>query len=139
MTAFGKTERSLVKTTKLKNGDGGKTTKDKVFILSVDDLNNNKYHFDGAYSNICMPTEYAVKHGLKSFDPGEDYVYEDKDRCSWWLRNLGGASMFANYMNSGGTVLNYGYVNYNATFMHDGYFQDYNIVAVRPAVCISLK
>ena len=84
----------------------GNTTQDKVFLLSIDEVNR---YFASDETRLCQPTEYAVANGAWKGDSGN---------CWWWLRSPGNAQSYAadvstvgrvggsgNYiLNGGGTV-----------------------------------
>lgn len=78
--AFNKSEQKLINTTKLKNSansltgvSGGKDTKDKVFILSYQDVVNSSYGF----------SKKALTHDAKR----RSAFAFDENRCGrWWLR-----------------------------------------------------
>lgn len=140
-TAFTTTEQNMIKKTKLKNPDNpyygtdsGNSTKDKIFLLSIDDITNTKYGFNADYfakdiNRQCAPTEYAIAHGLGT-EPGMDFeevkTSEGKVACSWWLRTSGYDQGYAVYVS--------GHIG----IASDSFNTDYEI-AVRPAMWISLK
>lgn len=83
-TAFDENEKSSIQTTTVVNKDnelfntkGGNDTKDKIFLLSIDEA--NKY-FTSAAERKCQGTNYAKSNGLKVNDYGEN---------EWWLRSPG--------------------------------------------------
>ena len=136
-TAFNKTEKSMIKETTVKNVDnpyygteGGRNTKDKVFLLSISEVTNTKFGFDSdtlAYdiNRRCAPTDYAVTQGAL-----QDSVVTDDDNIgicrSWLLRSPGSSSYYAAYVCYDGRVSVYG--------DNVDYFD-----AVRPALFINLK
>ena len=61
--------------------EGGNDTEDKVFLLSLDEVNT---YFDSDESRICHPSAYAKGKGLEA---GEKTVMEGN--CRWWLRSPG--------------------------------------------------
>ncbi len=62
--------------------DPGNATKDKVFLLSFDEV--NKY-FSSDSARQCKPTAYAVANGTyKSY-----YDDSTEGNCYWWLRSPG--------------------------------------------------
>lgn len=94
--------------------DPGSATTDKVFLLSIDEV--NKY-FSSDSARQCRPTAYAVANGTYKGDNGN---------CWWWLRSPGFDQDRAPYVLNGGSVYYIGnYVNC-----------DYG--AVRPAMWINL-
>lgn len=83
-TAFNATEQSAIKTTTVVNEDniydipGGNNTSDKIFLLSQNEVGNQKYGFNSDYdekseTRQCKATAYA-------------YVAVN---CFWWLRSPG--------------------------------------------------
>ncbi len=137
-TAFNKDEKARILTKDLKNYDnpeygieGGKDTKDKVFLLSFNDMINPKYGFftDHNASDIrrrCSYTEYAGALGASIIAKSE--TSEGKPSCIWWLRSPGIVGQYVMY------VMQDGHVSY------DGYYGSYeSSVAMRPALCISLN
>ena len=81
-TAFSKEERSAIATTMLVNADnpekgtdGGRNTKDTVFLLSVDEY--NEYH--EFIDDVPPCTKYAERHGVSNTYGGR----------VWWLRSPG--------------------------------------------------
>lgn len=93
--------------------DPGNDTKDKVFLLSIQEV--NKY-FDNDSKRVCEPTDYAVAKGV--------YVY-DSSNCWWWLRSPGNNRNRAAGVDGGNVYEN----GINVNFSTD---------AVRPAMWISL-
>ena len=96
--------------------DPGNDTKDKVFLLSIDEA--NKY-FASDDARICQPTAYAVENGA--------YENDKNAACWWWLRSPGGYQYGAADVDSAGVV------------DPDGGFVDYGNGAVRPALWINLN
>ena len=87
-SAFSEQEKKWIVESQLINANnpqygtsGGNSTKDKVFLLSIDEV--NKYMGDGAHVNI---------RNAKKTDSG------------WWLRSPGGISNYAAYVNGDGDV-----------------------------------
>ena len=130
-TAFSKAERAMIKTVTLKNPDnkktgasGGKNTKDKIFILSRDDLVNPAYGYDPdpvAYDHgrRCSATNYAI------YNMG--YLPEEAAKVStWWLRTPGKSAANAANVDEDDTVNEYGHA------VRDG-------DGVRPALYIKIK
>lgn len=96
----------------------GNNTQDKVFLLSIDEV--NKYFYSDR-ERECRATEYAVAQGAGL---SASALYEGN--CSWWLRTPGGFSSYACYVGYDG------YVNNHASNVN------YNNVGVRPAMWIEL-
>ena len=63
----------------------GKTTKDKIFLLSI--VEANKY-FTSNEERKADATRYAVKQGVL----GDNKTCTDDCNADWWLRSLGGDS-----------------------------------------------
>lgn len=85
--AFSGTEKAYISTVKVSadrnpdyDTDPGKATKDKVFLLSVNEANR---YFSSDNERVCLFTEYA-KHNA-DWRGGEAY----SDDCNWWLRTPG--------------------------------------------------
>lgn len=94
--------------------DAGNDTEDKIFLLSIDEV--NKY-FD--HDAQCCSTKYAKKQEKYPSNTG----FSD-----WWLRTPGWSDSKVSYVNSQGNIYDKG------TFINsDG------CCAVRPALWISLK
>lgn len=93
------------------NTDPGKETQDKVFLLSIEEVNE----YDSARQ--CAPTDYAVANGA--------YVNRDNGNCWWWLRSPGYYQHSAADVDSGGSIMNGG------VDTSDG--------AIRPALWIDLR
>lgn len=96
--------------------DPDKATKDKVFLLSINET--NKY-FSSNNEMKCVPTKYAIANGA--------YVNSGNGNCWWWLRTPGNDSYFAACIRSDG-------------HLHVlGYSVDSKDRAVRPAMWINIK
>jgi len=130
-TAFTSAEQKLIKTVTLKNPDnpktgvsGGKDTKDKVFILSRDDMINPDYGYDPDpvwydHSRKCTATKYAIQNS--------GYLSEDAERVSTcWLRTPGSTAKNAASMDMDDTISESGHA------VRDG-------DGVRPALYIDLN
>ena len=97
-TAFSEAEQKGITTTNVVNADnpeyttnGGNNTKDKIFLLSLDEVANTSYGFrsDRGYydqARICEATSYAKKQGAST---------NDKDSSWCWLRSPGSTSLLA--------------------------------------------
>ncbi len=81
--------------------DPGNDTQDKVFLLSIDEL--NKYFDAPHYVRRCYATEYAKTTGIRLYDDCDenDPLYGS---CWWWLRSPGTRSSYAAYVNRDGSV-----------------------------------
>ncbi|SNU08062.1 hypothetical protein SAMN06297422_11490 [Lachnospiraceae bacterium] len=123
--AFSINEKEAIIETDVVNDDnlyreteGGNNTNDNVFLLSLDEIKNTAYGFDGGWYNsdqarVAKGTTYA-KHGSSPTD-------------SWWLRSPGESSAEAAYV---GPV---GYVHESGDNV---YWKNYGI---RPALRIKLS
>lgn len=120
--AFSIEEQAVIKNTNVKaagnpknNTDSGNDTTDKVFLLSINEV--NKYlDSDGT----CVPTEYAIAQGAKTS------YKDDAISCWWWLRSPGYRQDFASL------------VDYDGSVNVGGYYGDHNDVCVRPALWVNL-
>ena len=112
----------------------GTDTKDKVFLLSEADVNNEDYGLDGDL-RACVITEYAKVRGA------------DPSYCDYWLRTLGddedgGNESCASTVNYRSYVSSLGMCTYfDYEYDND---EDYGLdisygSAVRPAIVIDLK
>lgn len=82
--------------------NSGKATKDKVFLLSIKEV--NKY-FNSKISRQCMPTNFAVAQGGYI---SNTYSADVKATC-WWLRSPGGYGLVcAAYVDNIGDIRAYG-------------------------------
>ena len=147
-TAFTKAERNMIAKTKLKNADneeygtdGGNDTKDKVFLLSLDDVLKTGYGFSSASLDMdmarrCAPTKYSVSQGIIQLKgvPDEYLTIDGIGGCGWWLRFPGEYEQWTSYIDSIGRVDDRGY-NSNGVSLDAGYF---NFIGVRPALYIDL-
>ena len=133
-SAFSDTEKSLIKTTSLKNNDnpqygteGGQDTKDKIFLLSVEDVTNPAYGFSSSYeedkNRRCIPTIYAESKRVLPDGTTPEYNGRAGD---WWLRTPGSFKMTAANVIGAGRVF------------IDGYSVDFDMGSVRPAMYIKL-
>ena len=111
--------------------DPGNNTKDKIFLLSIDEVNKYfssiKTDQDGNWcivDRMCAPTQYAINQGVWA---SSRYKVDGKAACYWWLRSPGGHSDRA------ARVCNYGYVD------SGGYGVDFSGGGVRPALWINLQ
>ena len=102
--AFTKTERAKIKTVTLENRDsadfgtdGGNNTKDKIFLLSIDEA---KAYLPSTVERVCIATKYAESQGSQ---------LESLTRsCRWWLRSPGTTQYTAASVKIDGFILNIG-------------------------------
>lgn len=97
------------------NTDPGNATQDKIFLLSIPEVNR---YFSSDDAMICKPTPYAAANNAYESDSGN---------CWWWLRSPGFFEDYAAF------VYHYGGVNASGNF---GNFGDN---AVRPVLWIDLE
>ena len=98
--------------------DSDKATKDKVFLLSVAEV--NKY-FKNDEERICMPTPYANARASSV------YIKDDVATCCWWwLRSSGDPQNFAAFVDDAVGVCS------------NGHRVDNGYGGVRPAIWIEL-
>ena len=103
-TAFTKAERAKIKSTTLENRDnadyntdGGNDTKDKVFLLSIDEA---KAYLPSTVERVCIATKYAESQGSQ---------LESLTRsCRWWLRSPGSTLYTASFVKVDGFILQLG-------------------------------
>lgn len=76
--------------------DPGNDTQDKVFLLSIDEVNTL---FSGDEARRCQATAYAKAHGAYVSDSGNSW---------WWLRSPGYGTNYAAHVHYVGSVGNYG-------------------------------
>ena len=145
-TAFTEKERAMIKTTKIKNADnadygtdGGKNTKDKVFLLSFDDIKNTGYGFNSDYfeadmARRCAPTAYAIAHGIYVAGATDEHAKtkDGESTCYWWLRSPGSAQDHACRVDE------YGKANAYNGVGSGGIYVDVVNYGVRPAIIINL-
>ncbi len=138
-SAFTSYERNLIKEKTLENKDnliygaaGGNSTKDKVFLLSYDDVTNSEYGFLSDYSQydkarrIQQVSTYAKAMGAwwSSYsDSREEY----QKNGLWWLRSPGRTSSDAMYL------FYNGYIMQNPSHVHRG------DIALVPALYLNLS
>jgi len=120
-TAFSAEDQERIQTTQVPAGgnsrystDPGGDTRDKVFLLSIDEANTL---FDGDAARQCKSTELAQVQGAYAVKNGNTW---------WWLRSPGSYSDYA------ASVFNDGSVNYS------GINVNYVGSTVRPVVVLRL-
>ena len=128
--AFSVDEQKLIRSSMIvntgnKNTDGGGDTNDKIFLLSV--LEVNKY-FNNDTDRKCTTTSYA--HNSRGATWSWDSTLNGQPTVWWWLRTPGNSNYTAAYISPlGGINLN-------------GYAVDENSgthISVRPALWINLE
>ena len=104
--AFSEAEQSMIQTTEVSadenpdySTDPGNDTKDKIFLLSIDEA--NKYFLWTYKRRMCVPTAYAIANGAGTYD---EYKVDGEATCWWWLRLPGCYQSDAAYVNINGSV-----------------------------------
>ena len=120
--AFNSSEQKQIITSKVTadknpryNTSPGNDTMDKVFLLSITEVND---YFSSSTEAQCSPTEYAKME--------KSLANSDGDNCWWWLRSPGFASNRAALVSPDGSVYS------------DGNHVIYDTDAVRPALWLNL-
>ena len=140
-TAFSKKERGYIATTTVINDDnpeygteGGNNTKDKVFLLSIDEVTSYSYFSSNwdewDVARRCQVTEYAKAQGGWAYSEAEDGYYgtTEYDGNGWWrLRSPGDSRRSAAFVSSDGSVARL------------GYNVDFNHYVVRPALWVDIE
>lgn len=119
--AFASDERSKIVETKVTadrnpkySTNPGKDTKDKVFLLSIDEA---KKYYASDVLRQCKPTEFAISNNANKYRSGN---------CEWWLRSPGWGFVFASKIGSNGSIY------YGGGDVRDSH------IAVRPTMWINL-
>ena len=99
----------------------GKTTKDKIFLLSTKEA--EKYFVDDE-ERKCIPTDYAIAQGVYTSD---NHTINGVGTCYWWLRSPGSIQSCATLVYADGV------------FSERGYDVDRSCSAVRPAMWITIE
>ena len=112
--AFSPNERKMIPTvpviaepnqTSYKKTKPGKSTKDKIFLLSYNEI---KKYFRLTESRKCIPTAYAIAQGTSAEYDGEKT--KGTAYCWWWLRSSGSSPDHASIIDSSGSARSDGYV-----------------------------
>ena len=101
--------------------DPGGATSDKIFLLSIKEA---KQFFATDEARRCAPTAYVKAQGV--YTNSNYQTSSGKFTCLWWLRSPGNSQDGAAGVNHGGDV------------SYIGYYVDYGVVSVRPALWITL-
>ncbi len=114
-SAFTSGERNLIQKRTLENKDnpkygtaGGKSTKDKVFLLSYDAVRKGSYGFSSDYSNHDKARRMQTSTYAKAMGAWWHTDTEYSGNSWWWLRSPGNYSDDAMYVNGHGDVLRNG-------------------------------
>ena len=137
--AFTETEKKLIKQASIKNKsnptygtDGGEKTKDKIFLLSINDVTNKKLGFSTDLNladneRECAVTAYASCRGAKA--AGNDNA-DELPIGTWLLRSPGYKGGYAAYIEPDGSINQSGYYGNRCDTK--------NNPAIRPALYLEL-
>ena len=133
--AFSLEEQKFVQSTELENPDnskygtdGGNATKDKIFLLSIDEAGR---YLSESSEGVCVPTAFAKEQGAYFASNGNGW---------WWLRSPGAHQHNAARVAANGVVQENGYVATDmGTKYTDGYAYNGAGGMVRPALWIDLE
>lgn len=103
-TAFTNAQKKNIKSTTIENRDnadyntdGGNDTKDRIFLLSIDEA---KAYMPSTVERVCVATKYAESQGSQ---------LESLTRsCRWWLRSPGSTPYSASSVKLDGFILQLG-------------------------------
>ncbi len=103
-TAFEEKERATVETATLLNKsnpeyktEGGKDTKDRIFLLSIEEA---RRYFPTQRDRICKATKYAEAQGSQ--------IESLTSSCRWWLRSPGATQYNASFVKVDGLIFQTG-------------------------------
>ncbi len=131
--AFSADEQSAIRTTNVVNHDnpqygteGGNDTTDKVYLLSLDEVENPSYgfvsHNSTSATRVAVNTAYTAGGEIES-----EYMSSAGKVDYWWLRSSGDYSRYASCVDDDGDV------------KADGDDVNSNSGGVRPALHLNLK
>ncbi len=135
--AFTKSERKKIKTTDVINSyssdededvNGGNDTKDKVFLLSDDEVYNKAYGFSKKYEDMhraCIATPYVE---AKEVYTSYYHTSDGRQLCDWILRTPGYNDAYTCY------IVADGFIKADAAGAKDS-----GRYGIRPAMVISIK
>lgn len=125
-TAFSSTEQAMIADTNVRpaknpkrSTDPGNATTDKVFLLSIDEVNQ---YFSSDEARKCVPTAYAIASGAYTSNSN---TKGGAATCEWWLRSPG-------HFQNGAAL-----VYYDGVVSCTGANVDEATVYVRPALWIA--
>ena len=138
-TAFSANDKKKIALTTLVNDKnpiwktkGGENTKDRVFLLSLDEARKYFVNDDGTHilddngrsskARACKPTAYVIAQGAYVYDETRNDWYSGN--CFWWLRSPGGIKTNAADVDFAGRML------------HGGQYIVHKRDSVRPAMWI---
>ncbi|MBR0142658.1 MAG: TIR domain-containing protein [Clostridia bacterium] len=140
--AFSDSEKKLLlnttisadKNSKYKDVSPGKTTTDKVFLLSIREAEE---YFPNSTNRMCPITAYALSRQQKILNITADNIGIINEY--WWLRTPGLYSSYASFVSSNGEILYNGVeVNGGGTVNFGSYYMSDVNPVVRPAMWIDL-
>lgn len=121
--AFTAAEQAAIQVTKVTHGTHvGYDTRDKVFLLSIDEANR---YFENAEARRCAPTDYARKQNSETYDCYK-YKVDGKAACCWWLRTPGSWTSNVAIVGDSGNVY------------YDGFDCQRNAYYIRPAMWVDI-
>ena len=130
--AFSAEEQSAIMTTKVVNEanpngvvQGGNDTSDKIYLLSVSEVQNEKYGFLSSDSRTQKRKVTATAYVQDGGEIQSDYIYGIQEY--WWLRTPGANYNYASCVESWGQVDTF----YKAV--------DINMCCVRPVLHLNLS
>ena len=139
--AFSHTEINAISVTNVDNEDnpifgtdGGNTTNDRIFCLSLSEAMNSEYGF---VANEFKERDYNSTYTDNDISRVGQITYYVKDKNGYDINRLSKNSMW--WLRSPGSHNSATYVNSLGTIFPDGEFVDYNHVCVRPALRINLS
>lgn len=103
--------------------DPGNATTDKVFLLSITEVNKYLKYISSVEARKCVPTTYAVASGAYT---SNSYTKGGVATCWWWLRSPG------DYRNCAALI------NYDGSGRYLGTFVNSVRGCVRPALWIAI-
>lgn len=132
--AFTAGEQSVIKTTNVVNEDnpdygteGGNSTSDRVYLLSVGEVTNPDYGFTTSTHSTetrkAVNTAYVAAGG----EINSDWMNSAGSTAYWWLRSPGSRSSNASGVDASGHMVK------------AGRYVDVDFIAARPALHLNLK
>lgn len=119
--SFSKTEQKAIIRTEISDEDNLRV-RDKVYILSKNEVRNPEYGFCGNYTLTAKNTAYVQKKAKTAFA-----IPEFRDNGIWWLRSVGYYIRTAQIVISSGVLVDYGENEINKE------------ISVRPVLHLNLK
>ena len=135
--AFSEDEQALIQITNVSadknpsyDTDPGKTTKDKIFLLSLKEENQ---YFASDKERMCHATAYAKAQGAFTSD---DWMVDGEATTGmWWLRTPGSAQRYFGFVDTDGRI--FGFIEASGVIA-PGRNVDSDVICVRHAVWIDL-